>query len=178
MAISVSFFFLWYGFVIYSAEHFNTIRDVTWSDPNLMRCNALLDCFRIDGQNLRQSLYERQRETGDSFSRLMFSTVRFHATSTWAAIVNWTIVGKILIQGMSKDDAIAAPWIYLEIQISDIRDVDSRYRPINIKFSVYIEYTYIIHTKPLFLFASYTTISASSIITMARTKGKKSLIFF
>ena len=99
-AYAVYFFLLRYGFVIYLPQHSNLICDVIRSHPNLMRWNALLHCFWVDGQNLRQ------QKTSDSFSRLMLSTVRFHATSTWAAIVNWTIVEKLLIQGMSKDDAI------------------------------------------------------------------------
>lgn len=31
-----------YGFVIYSPEHSDSICDVMWSDPNLMRCNTML----------------------------------------------------------------------------------------------------------------------------------------
>ena len=111
-----------YGFVIYSPEHSN-IRYAMWCDPIQIWCDAMLrlwlfclDYFRVDGQNLRQSLRERQWKMVDSFSRLMFSTVRFHATFTWAAIVNWTIVEKILIQGMSKKRCNRLPEIYLQIE--------------------------------------------------------------
>ena len=131
-----------YGFVIYSPEHSN-IRYAMWCDPNLMRCNA---------------------ETVAVLSRL-FSSRRAKSTTVvaWTTVENgWQFFSVDVLDGaisryihMSGDCQLndcgenidtrdvkktmqSAPWnLFTNREISDIRDVDCRYWPINIKYIVY-----------------------------------------
>ena len=120
-----------------------SICDVMWSDPNLMRCNA---------------------ETVAVLSRL-FSSRRAKSTTVvaWTTVENgWQFFSVDVLDGaisryihMSGDCQLndcgenidtrdvkktmqSAPWnLFTNREISDIRDVDCRYWPINIKYIVY-----------------------------------------
>lgn len=73
-------------------------------------------------------------ESGDSFPQLMFTTKRFHATSTRAMIVNRTIAETICRQGGCQKTIQWTFHILQKYRYSELRD--RLHRPINTKQSI------------------------------------------